>query len=253
MPKNSPRVANLAGELRGCVRIEQLDHIRRDNGRSIAVWRCVCECGVTILRTTNELNRKGYYLSCGCQTEIRRGSSIRAAAAKRLASNPQWQVNGDEAFIDFGEAGQCVIDAADLPIAKNMRWHVVINRSGLRYVQSTTQPKVFLHVLLMGRKLVDHADGDGLNNRRLNLRLCTSAQNQANQRKQAGTKSQYKGVRPPSKWRKGWACEIECKGVRYYLGTFKTERDAAIAYDRKAIELFGDFARLNFPKEVAGV
>lgn len=94
--------------------------------------------------------------------------------------------------------------------------------------------------------LVDHIDGDGLNNQRSNLRLCTVTENNRNQIHSAGTfSSVYKGVY----WDKSkntWAAEIRINKKKTYLGRFKNEKDAAIAYDLAAIKHFGEFACLNF-------
>lgn len=212
------------------------------------MWVCLCKCGTTVTRSTNYLNDKKRHLSCGCQTAALRAEGVRAAAARRLMAAPQhWQVSDGVATLDFGGGRLCQVDAADLPLVVSRRWYPVAGGGGLVYAETTTKPRVRLHNLLVGTKLVDHADGNGLNNRRTNLRPCTFAQNQANQRKQAGTKSRYKGVRPPGNGRPRWGCEIEHRGQRYYVGTFDTEVEAALAYDRKALELFGEFARLNFP------
>jgi hypothetical protein len=89
---------------------------------------------------------------------------------------------------------------------------------------------------------VDHENGDGLDNQRPNLRICTYAQNQANR---AGWAiSGYKGV-----YRQGASCRARMmiNGEQIHLGTFRTEIEAAAAYDDKAFELFGEFARLNLP------
>lgn len=94
---------------------------------------------------------------------------------------------------------------------------------------------------------VDHINGNGLDNRRKNLRTCTSSQNMANRRKTLGTcSSDYKGVY----WyeRKGkWGSSIKKWGKRFWLGYFINERDAAIAYDNASEKMFGDFSRPNFP------
>jgi len=90
----------------------------------------------------------------------------------------------------------------------------------------------------------DHRNGNGLDNRRCNLRICTSGQNKMNQRPRGGT-SQFKGVR----WHrqaKRWQAEIMINSKHRYLGLFADETDAARTYDVAARELFGEFARTNF-------
>lgn len=92
--------------------------------------------------------------------------------------------------------------------------------------------------------LVDHEDGNGLNNRRKNLRHCDHQHNLFNRRKLAAASSQYKGV----SWHKGsrrWAANITAHNKLLYLGSFDVEEAAALAYNRAAVRYFGDFARLN--------
>jgi len=109
--------------------------------------------------------------------------------------------------------------------------------------------------LLMHREILnppeglqtDHIDGNGLNNQRANLRICTKAQNQQNRRPQPGS-SRFKGVG----WRKDirkWGAKIQNAGKQIALGYFIDETDAARAYDQAALKLFGAFARANFPHE----
>ncbi len=97
---------------------------------------------------------------------------------------------------------------------------------------------------------VDHINGDGLDNRRANLRLATTSQNQANRRKGLGGLSRFKGVRW-NKVRAKWYAEIVVNRRKAYLGLFIIEEDAARAYDRGAISAFGEYARLNFPTDAA--
>jgi hypothetical protein len=96
--------------------------------------------------------------------------------------------------------------------------------------------------------LVDHADGNKANNCRLNLRICTRQENQRNTAKHGGTTSRFKGVSFDRRLRK-WGAAIQAGGKRIWLGYFTDEAEAARAYDRAAVELFGEFARLNFPEE----
>jgi len=95
----------------------------------------------------------------------------------------------------------------------------------------------------------DHIDHNGLNNRKSNLRLCTNAQNTHNQRIRPNGTSKYKGVswhRPNNKW----VARIAFKRKRMHIGIFDNQMEAAMAYDDKAIELFGEFACVNLPERI---
>lgn len=105
-----------------------------------------------------------------------------------------------------------------------------------------------LHTFLTGWPLVDHINGDGLDNQRANLRLATGSQNNANQGLASTNTTGFKGVNwygRTGRWR---AC-IGINGRQIHLGYFATALAAAHAYDRAALGLFGEFARLNFPLE----
>jgi hypothetical protein len=145
-----------------------------------------------------------------------------------------------------------IVDGADYDRLKQYRWYPV--KSGrVWYALGRIGGKVVrMHreILRAPRRLVcDHIDHDGLNNRRSNLRLCTRAQNNRNQRPRRGKKSRYKGVGWNSK-RKVFCVGIRWQGKRIHIGRFTDEIAAAKAYDKKAVELFGEYAYLNFPNEV---
>ncbi len=96
-------------------------------------------------------------------------------------------------------------------------------------------------------KVVDHINHNGLDNRKANLRIVTVLQNSWNARKQNGNlSSKYKGVSLTKRTRR-WKAKISYKGKNIYLGCFDDEYSAAKAYDKKAAELFGEYAVLNFP------
>ncbi len=97
---------------------------------------------------------------------------------------------------------------------------------------------------------VDHVNGNGLDNRIQNLRLCTRSENLRNRRKNTNNTSGFKGVyfhKAAGKWLARLSTRVDGE----HLGLHKTAEDAAHAYDEAALRRFGEFARLNFPKETA--
>jgi hypothetical protein len=146
------------------------------------------------------------------------------------------------------------VDAVDFERVNQFKW--CADCVGLQwYAQRRAHGRTIrMHQFIMNPPkgmVVDHANGNGLDNRRENLRLCTKLENAWNKRrrKQKGAGSQYIGVypcrRPPGKW----CIKIMCKGEVTNLSPFDTPEEAARVRDRKAIELFGDYAMLNFPEE----
>jgi hypothetical protein len=109
---------------------------------------------------------------------------------------------------------------------------------------------VSMHQAIMGAaegKVIDHINHNGLDNRKANLRFATAQQNTWNKRKKRGnSSSRYKGV-SQAKGQKKWRAEIHCNGRKIHLGYFDDEKAAAMAYDAKAKELFGEYAVLNLP------
>lgn len=92
----------------------------------------------------------------------------------------------------------------------------------------------------------DHINGNGLDNRKCNLRICTHQQNLFNQKRRSNNVSGYKGIRPD---KYGWEAVIGYNYKTITLGIYATPEEAAQAYDKKAIKLFGNFAKLNFKLE----
>jgi hypothetical protein len=114
-------------------------------------------------------------------------------------------------------------------------------------VKGKKRTSVYMHAMLCPQwEKVDHRNGDGLDNRRRNLRRTTEAQNQMNRRKPKNNTSGFKGV-GFIKARKRWRATIRYSTVRI-VGHFPTAHEAALAYDTAARQYHGKFARLNFPR-----
>ena len=135
------------------------------------------------------------------------------------------------------------------------KWYPNISKSGTVYARAKKNGKqVFLHRLIMGLEnaprsdMVDHIDGNGLNNSRTNLRITDNSGNQHNRRKSLSAKytSTYKGVKLCSNNKTNpWEAGINLSGKRKYLGCYRTQEEAALSYNKAAIEYFGDMAYLN--------
>lgn len=108
--------------------------------------------------------------------------------------------------------------------------------------------KIILHRLLLGAtnrsEIVDHINGDGLDNRRLNLRICAQRENLRNRGINRNNTSGYKGVSWENHTNK-WAAKIVVDGKTIHLGRFNDKQDAAIAYKIAAIRFHGRFAQFT--------
>jgi len=143
-----------------------------------------------------------------------------------------------------------IVDIEDMPRVAGYKWSALRTKNGRWYAKARDGSRwIYLHRVIMGAPDeldVDHKDHDGLNNRRDNLRLATRTQNLGNQRRRR-SKNKFKGYTAhPTPGR--WIAQIRFKGKHVYIGAFSSEREAAEAYDRKALELYGEFAAINFPK-----
>ncbi len=123
--------------------------------------------------------------------------------------------------------------------------HTTYAAKSIRRTPGAKQTSLYLHTFLTGWPMVDHRNGNGLDNRRANLRPATSSQNSANQKLRSNNTSGYRGVQWNKKARK-WRAQIVLHGKRRILGDFTSKEDAARAYDAAAVELFGEYARPNF-------
>lgn len=170
-------------------------------------------------------------------------------------------VEGEECMqIPLTKGFYCIIDKDDYPLISQCRWQAKLanrfNKTPYAHSGATKRPdgtrnteRVLMHRFILGLTKndpdVDHRNGNGLDNRRCNLRLCSSSQNAANQEKHRYNTSGFKGVvlRPSGKW----AVRLMLNGKFINRGGFSTAEAAARAYDDILRSAHGEFARLNFP------
>lgn len=157
--------------------------------------------------------------------------------------------------IQLSQRQVALIDDQDSHRVLGHRWSFYKNReSGNGYAVSSIEGKnVTMHRFILGVTdptiLVDHINGNGLDNRRCNLRIATRAQNNANSGKRKTNTSGFKGVhftKRRAHLPKPWAAYLGTLKKTRFLGYFETAVDAAKAYDKAALTHHGEFARLNF-------
>lgn len=142
------------------------------------------------------------------------------------------------------------IDDEDYERIKNFNWGIAVKKN-VPYIQATTKaPRKTIQLarLIMNAEagyLIDHVNGDTLDNRKENLRAASKKTNAQNMKPNANTTSKYKGV-CWDKFRNKWRASIKVNNRQCHIGRFNLEEEAAKAYDIKAKEHFGEFARTNF-------
>jgi len=155
-----------------------------------------------------------------------------------------YRTEGDTTYIATRSGHVISIDTADVALVSGYTWCI----EGTGYAMSRSRgPGVKMHRLILNAPkgvCVDHINGDPLDNRRANLRLCRKQQNEFNTKIRTDNSSGYRGVCFAKK-RNMFRAYITRDGRQRHLGYFKTPEEAAIAYNGAARIVFGEFARLN--------
>lgn len=157
------------------------------------------------------------------------------------------RIEGNLAYVPLTQGMQAVIDAADVPLVDGHNWCAMRARekfyAGTRVVRADgRQTTLLMHKALTGFDLTDHRDGDGLNNRRKNLREATHSQNIQNQGRSRRNTTGFKGV---SLCKGRFKATIGFEGKAHYLGNFGTPEAAHAAYCAASLKLHGEFGRTS--------
>lgn len=141
------------------------------------------------------------------------------------------------------EGKEVLVDDEDFEYLSEFDWGMAKD-----YPRTTIQnTSYYLHKMVMGvssDSLVDHVDGNTLNNQKSNLRKCSKLENSRNRKLSKRNKSGYKGVTWYSRNEK-WRASISVNNKVLWLGLFVNPVDAAIAYDLAAKRYYGEFAKTN--------
>lgn len=149
--------------------------------------------------------------------------------------------------IELTQGKVAIVDDEDYEYLNQWKWCAVISRKTHYAHRRDGKAGIKMHREIIRCKdglVVDHIDRNGLNNTKANLRVCTNGQNISNtgNRKHRKNKGIYPQVYKDSVY---WIAQIKHNKKHIYLGSFKTERDACVAYNAKVLELRGEFAVLN--------
>lgn len=201
---------------------------------------------------------------CGCKRSVslaRRSSRDRGNAkglpvrffgnhnrAGRYAVSPELSPPPGAALIPLSRGKVAIVDAADYEWLMQWKWKARKGHSTFYALRRVDGHIISMHRVIMGVTdpgvLIDHANRNGLDNRRCNIRIATRSQNMHNRIASSNNTSGYKGVHWDARKRK-WIAKIGSNDERKHLGHFDSAEDAARAYDIAALAMHGEFARPN--------
>ena len=200
---------------------------------AIRAWQAAPYGGVVEYDAANEMAAAGLALIAKTAPELKEG---------RIKVVPLYG--------KYARGQVALVDDKDYDRVMRHRWYAWEKTRGGRvdgpYATATIRingrgKQVLMHKLLTGWPMTDHRNGNGLDNRRRNLRPATTAQNNHNQKPRTGHSSRFKGVT----WHKRaskWQAAIKVNGKNHYLGVYASEEDAAAAYAAASLKAYGDYA-----------
>ena len=172
-------------------------------------------------------------------------STTRSVIKGGLAEGPPYML------IPLTQGKFAIVDAADFEWLSKQKWYA---KKDWHTYYAFSSKGISMHRQILGLKkgdgkLTDHKNGNGLDDRRSNIRVCTCSENSQNLHKlKKGKSCEYQGVHKHRRTGQ-WRARIKKNQKLIHIGLFADPEEAARVYDRKALELFGPDAKTNFPKE----
>lgn len=145
-----------------------------------------------------------------------------------------------------------LVDDEDFEFLSKFKWYAWRGKKSKTFYARCHEPgcgrkhrKIYMHRLILYDAFgeIDHINGQGLDNRRSNLRVVTHRQQMCNVGLRSDSRWKFKGIQ---KHNNKWMARITSSGVRHYIGLYSSQEEAARAYDCEAKKLHGEFARTNF-------
>jgi hypothetical protein len=227
---------DLTGQKFGKLEVIRLSEFR--NGH--AYWLCKCDCGSDkeIIRRGNSL-RNGYNLSCGCIKK--KEQEIKPQVKKQNT----YDLSGEYGIGYTSKGEEFYFDLEDYDLIKDYCWY----KDGNGYIKSRVKNKNIsaLHRMIMNSpndKFIDHINHNIVDNRKKNLRIVTSSQNQCNKKIGRNNKSGHKGVNWSKRYNR-WIAKIKINNTLIWLGSFSNIEDAIKIREEAEERYHGEYRYKN--------
>ena len=153
-------------------------------------------------------------------------------------------------LIELTQGKFAKVDNEDYEFLNQWEWCYALGYAVRGQWRKTNYTNIMMHRLIMQTPkglFTDHINGDKLDNRKINLRTCSANGNQQNKKIYKNNKSGFKGV-SKKKGKNGFVSQICVNNKILHIGYFRDKKEAALAYNEKALELHGEFANINYFK-----
>lgn len=216
--------------------IEDMGYYQKEGTKTKKHYvKCKCSCGNERITRLDAL-KSGKVVSCGCYAKV-------VCQSKGFDSKKynDFYIQNKTVYVTLYNSNKKLI--CDIDSWNSLKQYCWSECNGYVRARNTdTGSNVLFHHMVMNNKYIDHINGNGLDNRKCNLRLANKSQNAMNQKIRVDNTSGYKGIRklPSGKY----SARIVINGVEKYLGTFDNINDAIKTREKAEIEYFSDFRRI---------